>query len=84
MVAAVTEPEDVLLTDLRWLAATVDPAPLLAVHPTHRPEPPGTSLLKECTACVVCCLIVSGTRGALPAGIRPCRGPGRVELRDVR
>lgn len=79
-----TEFEDVLFTRLRDLATAVDPAPPLAVDPSHRPEPSGTSLLPDCTACVVCCLIVAGTRGAVPAGIRPCNGPGRVELRGER
>ena len=78
------EPEEVLLGDLRRLASVVDPAPQLTVHPSHQPEPPGTSLLPDCTACVVCCLVVAGTRGVLPAGIKPCRGQARVELRGER
>lgn len=69
-----------LIADLRRVAKLADPVP--RVHPTHRPEPPGTSLLKGCTVCVVCCLIVAGARGVLLEGIRPCAGPGRVELRE--
>ncbi len=76
--------DDALLADLRRIAATVDPAAPLTVHPTHLPEPPGTNLLKDCTACLACCLIVAGTRGVLPAGVKPCRGPGRIELRGNR
>jgi hypothetical protein len=74
--------DEQVIADLRRLFAA-DRPPALEVHPSHHPEPPGASLLKGCTACVVCCLIVTGTRGALPAGIRPCKGPGRVELRGA-
>lgn len=76
--------DDVLLADLRRIAATVDPPPPLTVHPTHEPEPHGTNLVQDCIACVVCCLIVAGTRGVLPAGVRPCKGSGRIELRGIR
>ncbi len=75
--------DDALEADLRRVCSAVDPPPPLGVHPSHRPELPEQRALAGLTSCTVCCLVIATSQRACIAGLKPCRGPGAIELREA-